>query len=102
MKIKKNDKVIVIAGKDKGKTGTVTMAFPKVDQVLVEGVNIKKKHQKPRRGGQKGQVVEKSLPIHVSNVMLVDPKTGKRTRVGIVRKDGKSSRITKKSKSELV
>lgn len=102
MKIKKNDKVVVIAGKDKGKTGTVTSAFPKLDQVIVEGVNIKKKHQKPRRGGQKGQVVEKALPIHVSNVMILDPKSGKRTRVGFLRKDGKRSRITKKSKSELV
>src|SRR3989344_5849288 len=101
MKIKKNDKVIVIAGKDKGRTGTVTAAFPKTDQVIVEGVNIKKKHQKARRGGQKGQMVEKSLPIHVSNVMIVDPKSDKRTRLGTVRKDGKSSRITKKSKSEL-
>ena len=102
MKIKKNDKVVVIAGKDKGKTGTVTVAFPKTNQVIVEGVNIKKKHQKPRRGGQKGQMIEKSLPIHVSNVMIVDPKSGKRTRLGFTRKDGKRTRITKKSKSELV
>ena len=102
MKIKKNDKVIVIAGKDKGKTGTVTAAFPKLDSIIVEGVNIKKKHQKARRGGQQGQMVEKSLPIHVSNVMIVDPKTGKRTRLATVRKNGKSSRVTKKSKSELV
>lgn len=102
MKIRKNDKVVVIAGKDKGKTGTVTVALPKTNQVVVEGVNIKKKHQKARRGGQKGQVVEKALPIHVSNVMIVDPKSGKRTRLGFTRKDGKRTRITKKSKSELV
>jgi large subunit ribosomal protein L24 len=102
MKIKKGDKVVVISGKDKGKTGTVTLALPKENMVLVEGVNIKKKHQKPRRGGQKGQVVEKSLPVHVSNVMIVDPKGGKATRIGIVRKNGKRARITKKSKSELV
>jgi large subunit ribosomal protein L24 len=102
MKIKKNDKVIVTAGKDKGKTGTVTHAIPKENKVIVEGVNIRKKHQKPRRGGQQGQILEKSLPIHVSNVMLVDPKSGKPTRVGIERKNGKRARVTKKSKSELV
>lgn len=102
MKIKKNDKVIVTAGKDKGKTGTVTLAIPKENKVIVEGVNMRKKHQKPRRGGQQGQILEKALPIHVSNVMLVDPKSGKPTRVGVERKNGKRARVTKKSKSELV
>lgn len=91
-----------MSGKDKGKTGTVTLAIPKEFKVVVEGVNMKKKHQRPRRGGQKGQIVEKALPIHVSNVMLVDPKGGKPTRVNIVRKAGKRTRVTKKSKSELV
>jgi len=72
MKIKKNDNVIVIAGKDKGKKGKVVQAFPKMDMVLVEGVNIKKKHQKSRSaaGAGKGQVVEVAHPIHVSNVKL--------------------------------
>ncbi len=93
---------MVITGKDKGKTGSVTAAFPKTNQVLVEGVNIKKKHQKPRRGGQKGQILDKAFPLHVSNVMIVDPKSGKQTRVGISRKGGKRSRITKKSQSEIV
>jgi large subunit ribosomal protein L24 len=103
MKIKKGDKVVVIAGKDKGKTGTVTTAFPKSNQVLIEGVNMKKKHQKARgRGARKGQILEKALPIHASNVMIVDPKTGKGTRVGISRKGGKRVRVTKKSKAELV
>ena len=93
----------MIAGKDKGKTGSVTTAFPKTNMVLIEGVNMKKKHQKARgRGVRKGQIVEKALPIHISNVMLVDPKTGKGTRVGIARKDGKRVRVTKKSKAELV
>ncbi len=102
MKIKKGDKVIVISGKDRGKTGTVTTAFPKEDRVLVEGVNMKKRHQKARgRGMRRGQIVEKSLPIHVSNVMLVDPKSGKGTRIGIVRKNGTRSRVTRKSKSEI-
>ncbi len=72
MKIKKGDKVKVIAGKDKGHTGTVTLALPKEDKVIVEGVNMKKKHQKPRgRNARKGQIVEKAMPIHVSNVAKV-------------------------------
>ena len=70
MKIKKGDKVKVNTGKDKGKVGTVTRAIPKEDRVIVEGVNIRKKHQKGLRGGAKGQIVEKEMPIHVSNVNL--------------------------------
>ena len=100
MKIKKGDKILVIAGKDKGKTGGVERAFPKILKVLVEGVNTKKKHQKGR-GDKKGQIVEKQYPIDVSNVMLVDPKGGKRTRVGIVRKAGKRVRVAKKSNQEV-
>lgn len=68
MKIKKGDKVQVITGKDKGKKGSVLKAFPKIDMVLVEKVNVKKTHQKPKKQGQKGQTVEKAFPIHVSNV----------------------------------
>lgn len=102
MKIKKGDKVIVISGKDRGKTGTVSHAFPKESKVLIEGVNVKKKHQKPRgRNVRKGQILDKAYPLHVSNVMLVDPKDGKPTRIGIVRKDGKRSRVTKKSNTTL-
>jgi large subunit ribosomal protein L24 len=77
MKIKKGDNVIVIAGKDKGRVGKVITAFPKQDSVIVEGMNIQKKHQKPTRSGSKGQIIDKSMPIHVSNVMLFDEK-GKR------------------------
>ncbi len=102
MKIKKGDKVIVISGKDRGKTGTVSVALPSRNLVLIEGVNLKKRHQKPRgRNVRRGQILEKALPIHVSNVMMVDPKTGKGTRVGITRTKGKRVRVTKKSKSEL-
>jgi len=102
MKIIKGDKIIVIAGKDRGKTGTVSQAFPKTGMVLVDGVNMKKKHQKPRgRNARKGQILEKSLPLHVSNVMVVDPKSGTRTRVGVIRKDGKRIRVTKKSQTTL-
>jgi large subunit ribosomal protein L24 len=78
MKIKKGDNVIVIAGKDRGKTGKVAKALPKKDKVLVEGVNVQKRHVRAQRSGAKGQIVEKAMPIHVSNVMIaVD---GKRVR----------------------
>ena len=71
MKIKKGDKVQVITGKDKGKKAVVVRAFPALDKVLVEGVNIKKIHKKPRKEGQKGQVIEQAAPIHVSNVKKI-------------------------------
>lgn len=101
MKIKKGDKVIVIAGKDKGTTGVVSQAFPALDKVVVDGVNIAKRHQKARLAGQTGQIVEKAMPMHVSNVAVVDPKTGKATRIGIKREDGKRTRIAKKSQEKL-
>lgn len=78
MKIHKNDNVIVIAGKDKGKTGKVVKAIPKEDKVVVEGIGMVKKHQRPTRGGQKGQIIEKAMPIHVSNVRLADVKKPKK------------------------
>jgi large subunit ribosomal protein L24 len=71
MHVKKGDKVKVIAGKDKGKTASVIKAIPKMDMVLVEGINMKKKHQKPRKQGQKGQVIDVARPVHVSNVAKV-------------------------------
>ncbi len=101
MRIKKDDKVIVIAGKDKGKTGKVLKVFPVKNQVIVGGVNIKKKNQKPTKGGQKGQIIDKTFPIHVSNVMLVDQKTGKRTRVGKKLVGEKFVRFAKKSGTVL-
>lgn len=70
MKIKKDDNVIVLAGKDKGKTGKILRAFPKEDRVLVEGVNTKKVHEKPKKSGTKGMIVERIFPIHVSNVKI--------------------------------
>lgn len=97
MHIKKGDKVIVITGKDKGKTGTVIEAFPKKDRVVVEGVNIVKKHQKPTQMNPEGGIVEFEAAIHVSNVMLIDPKTNKPTRVGTKIEDGKKVRVAKKS-----
>jgi len=108
MKIRKGDNVIVISGKDKGMSGKVLNALPKTSQVIVEGVNIKKRHKKPTKSGQQGQIIDKINPIHISNVMLVDPKGGKPTRVGYKQIEGKKSgmtvgkvRIAKGSGSEL-
>ena len=80
MHIKKGDKVIVIAGKDRGKEGVVTKALPRETKVVIDGINMVKRHQKPRRANEKGQVVSHPSPIHASNVMLIDGKSGKRTR----------------------
>ncbi len=102
MKILKGDKVIVIAGKDKGKTGIVQAVYPKKNKVVVEGVNTHKKHRKPTQQTPEGSVVEIYVPIDASNVAIVDPKTKKPSRVGYeVAKDGKKVRIAKKSGSKL-
>ena len=97
MHVKKGDKVMVITGKDKGKTGVILAAYPKKDRVLVEGVNIVKKHSKPSQLNPQGGIITKEAPIHVSNVMVLDPKTGEPTRVGFKVEDGKKVRIAKKS-----
>ena len=81
MHVKSNDQVVVISGKDKGKKGKITAAFPKTGRVAVEGVNVVTKHQKARNAMQPGGIVHKELPIDASNVMLVCPKCGKATRV---------------------
>ena len=97
MKIKKGDKVIVITGKDKGKTGEVTKAMPKENKVIVSGINMVKLHQKPSQENA-GGVVSKEMPIHVSNVALVDPKSGKATRVAVrVEEGGRKVRVAKRS-----
>jgi len=97
MKIKKGDKVIVISGKDKGVSGKVLRALPKLDRVIVEGVHVVKRHQKSKKSGETGQIIDKTLPIHISNVALVDPKGGKPTRIGIKIDGGKRVRVAKKS-----
>ena len=74
MHIKKDDKVIVLRGKDKGKTGSVVKSLPKENKVIVSGVNVLKVHQKPRKSGEKGQIIDKTMPIHVSNVKKVEKK----------------------------
>ena len=96
MKIKTNDKVKVLTGKDRGKTGKVVQTFPKVRKVVVEKVNIMKKHLRPQKQGEKGQVLELSAPINVSNVSLVCPKCEKTTRVGYKQEGNTKRRICKK------
>ncbi|MFT8363519.1 MAG: 50S ribosomal protein L24 [Sporolactobacillus sp.] len=97
MHVKKGDKVQVITGKDKGKQGVILEAYPTKERVLVEGVNIIKKHSKPTQASPQGGIIEREAPIHVSNVMLLDPKTNKPTRVGHKIVDGKKVRVSKKS-----
>ncbi len=98
MKIKKNDEVVVLAGKYKGKKGKVLESIPSELKVVVSGINLVKRHQKPDNQGNKGGVVSKEMPISVSNVSLIDTKTGKPTRVGYkVLEDGKKVRISRKS-----
>jgi large subunit ribosomal protein L24 len=100
MKIKKNDKVIVITGKDKGKKGKVLRALPAENKVIVEGVNVAKKHISYRYD-KKGEVIDKSMPINVSNVAILDPKDDKATRVGYKVEDGKKIRIAKRSGQKI-
>ena len=101
MNFKTGDKVVVISGKDKGKEGTITHVLRGENRVVVEGVNIVKKHVKGN-GQQAGSINEMEAPIHASNVMIVDPKTKKPTRIGHkIDKDGKKIRISKKSNSSL-
>lgn len=98
MKLKKGDKVIVIAGKSKGETGTISRVFPKDNLVLIDGVNIAKRHRRRTQQGRKGQIVDMSMPMNASNVMLADPKGGKPTRIKIMRdKDGARQRVAVKS-----
>lgn len=101
MRIKSGDTVIVIAGKDKGKKGKVLKAYPSKNKVLVEGVNMATKSEKPSRTNMQGGIVHKEMPIDVSNVMYYDEKTGKGTRIGYKIEDGKKIRIAKKSGQQI-
>ena len=106
-RIRRDDTVRVIAGKDKGKTGRVLRVDPRKDKVYVEGANIIKRHTRPRtlrdtqRAQEIGGIVEKEGPIHVSNVMLIDPESNEPTRVGITRGDGRRRRISKRTGKEI-
>ena len=95
MNIKRDDKVIVLSGKDKGKSGKVIAADPKADKVIVEGVNVATKHQKAQKKGQDGGIIKVETPIYANKVMLVCPKCGKPTRVGYKFVDGKKVRYCK-------
>ena len=101
MKIKKGDKVIVIAGADKGKVGIVQKSFPKLEKVVVEGVNVRKKHQKPTQKNPEGSIVEIYAPIDVSNVAYYDTNAKKASRVGYRIVDGKKVRYSKASNTNL-
>ncbi len=101
MRIKKGDKVVVIAGGEKGKEGTVTKVLPKEEKVIIGGVNMVKKHIKPNQAEPEGKITEKEAPIHISNVALVDPKTKKATKVRYEIKDGKKVRVAKKSSTVI-
>jgi large subunit ribosomal protein L24 len=106
-KIRRGDQVQVMSGKDSGKTGKVLRVEPKKNRLFVEHLNMVKRHQRPRtmketqRGGKIGGVVEKEGPIHLSNVMLVDPKDNKPTRLSVDRSDGKRVRVTKRSSTRI-
>jgi large subunit ribosomal protein L24 len=106
-KIRRDDEVMVISGKDRGKTGRVLRVDLKKSKVYVEGLNIVKRHQRPsqvpnaQRAETVGGVIEKEGPIHISNVMLIDPKDKKPTRIGIAREDGQRMRVTRRSQSKL-
>ncbi|MBO4736865.1 MAG: 50S ribosomal protein L24 [Bacilli bacterium] len=101
MDLKVGDKVIVIAGNDKGKTGTIQKVYPKLNKVVVENVNVRKKHKKPTQQNSEGSIVEVYAPIDASNVMLLDPKTKKPTRIGHKVVKGKKVRVAKKSGTVL-
>ena len=99
MKIRKGDTVKVIAGKDKGKTGSVLRTLSETDQVVVEGLNVSKRHQKARNKSTAGQIIEKSMPIHVSNVALMEGD--KTVRVGYSIEDGKKVRVARPSGKKI-
>lgn len=101
MKIKKGDRVVVITGRDKGKRGEVVEVLPKDQRVVVQGINLVKRHQRQTQN-QQGGIVEKELPLHVSNVAHIDPKTDKPTRVGFkTLADGRKVRVAKGSDAQI-
>jgi large subunit ribosomal protein L24 len=107
LKIRRDDTVRIIAGKDKGRTGRVLRVDPRKDKVYVEGANIIKRHTRPRtlrdtqRAQELGGIVEKEGPIHVSNVMLIDPESNEPTRVGITREGGRRKRVSRRTGKEI-
>ena len=101
-KIKRGDRVVVIAGKDRGKRGVVRSVVTKHDRVVVEGVNMVKKHQRARQQGQQSAIIEREAPLHISNVMLIDPNNDEPTRVTFrAREDGSLVRVGKRSGRDI-
>ncbi len=103
LKIRRDDEVVVISGKDRGKTGKVLRVDPKKERVVVEGINIIKRHQRPSPMAPQAEagVIEREGPIHISNVMLIDPQTKQRTRAGVTREGGVRNRVTRASGTKL-
>jgi len=105
MKIKKGDTVLIISGKNRGKKGKVLKVFPQEERIIVEGANLRKKHVRPRKAGEKGQIIEMPAPFHVSNVKIICPKCKQAARIGykIILKDKEKSksRICKKCEQEI-
>lgn len=101
MKIKKGDNVILISGKDRGKKGKVLRVFPVDERILVEGVNIHKKHMRAKKQGEKGQIIEQPAPLYISNAKLVCPKCGKPARIGFIVHEKKKYRMCKICKGEF-
>jgi len=102
LKLKKGDKVLVIAGKDRGQTATITRILPGESRIVLDGLNLVKRHRRATARSRKGQIIDKPMPIHISNVMIVDPKSGKPTRVKIVRNaKGERERVAVKSGEKL-
>ncbi len=99
--LKKGDKVIVVAGRDKGKSGSIVRVLREANRVILDGVNVMKKQRRATKSGQKGQVVDISMPIHASNVMIVDSKTGKPSRIGKKKVGDKFVRVARKSDQEI-
>lgn len=101
MRIKKGDTVLIISGKDRGKKGKILQDFPKQGKIIVEGANLRKKHIKPRKAGEKGQIVEMSSPFYASNVKIICSKCKKAARIGCKILEGKKYRICKKCGQEI-
>lgn len=101
MKIKKGDQVLVISGKDKGRKNKIIKVFPEERKAIVEGINLRKKHIKPKKSGEKGQIVETPAPLNISNLKLICSKCGKPTRVGYKMEGKRKYRICKKCGQEI-
>jgi large subunit ribosomal protein L24 len=101
MKIRKNDTVLIISGKDRAKKGKVVRVFPKINKIVVEGINLRKKHVRPKRTGEKGQIISLPLPIDVSDVKIICPKCGRAARIGYKVEAGEKVRVCKKCGGEI-